>query len=92
MIPKTFKLKNEVIVGRLSRGSDLIVELTRICKIKNITNGIVHGIGALKFVTIGYYDQEKRGYILNKIEKPVEVLVLKGNISMKDNDHLFMPT
>ena len=84
MILKKFNLKNEVIVGRLLKGKDLILELTKICEENNVVNGIIEGIGALEYVTIGYYDQKNKEYIVNRIDKPMEVLSLKGNVSLKD--------
>ncbi len=83
MILKRFDIKDEVIVGRIKKGSDLILELTKICEENNIINGIIEGIGALEYVTIGYYDQKNKEYIINKIDKPMEVLCLKGNVSLK---------
>jgi predicted DNA-binding protein with PD1-like motif len=45
---------------------------------------MVSGIGAVTKATIGYYDQIKREYVIKSFNQPMEVLSLKGNISVKD--------
>jgi len=72
-------------MGKLPYGCDLLNELTDICKKKNILTGKIEGIGAVQCATIGYYNQQQKEYIWNKINRPMEVLSLKGNISIKDN-------
>lgn len=80
---KNFKVKR-VIQGRLFRGIDLLKELTEIVKKEKIKNGIISGIGALSKATLGYYDQTEKKYVIHTFQKPLEILSLKGNISIKD--------
>ncbi len=85
MVKKIFEMEKKVIMGRMPKGCDLLKELTNICKDMGIINGKLEGIGALSQATIGYYDQVKKEYVWKKINKPMEVLSLKGNISLKDD-------
>ncbi len=78
-------INSKIIMGNMEYGSDLLLELNNICQTKEIFAGKIEGIGAVKCATIGFYDQEKKEYIWNKIHRPMEVLSLKGNISIKDN-------
>jgi predicted DNA-binding protein with PD1-like motif len=73
-----------IIQGRVPKGEDLFKWLTEKVKELNIKAGMVSGIGAVTKATIGYYDQIKREYVIKSFNQPMEVLSLKGNISVKD--------
>ena len=75
-----------VYMGRLPHGGDLLEELTKICKDRNIQSGRVEAIGAVKKACIGYYDQKKREYQFNTLNQALEILKLCGNISLKDGE------
>jgi len=74
----------EMFMGKLKHGADLLEELTEICKNKNIHLGRVEAIGAVQKAVIGYYHQDKREYEYLNLDKHLEILNLKGNISIKD--------
>ena len=76
--------KKAVYMGRLSHGADLLEEITKICRDRNIECGRVEAIGAVKKACVGYYDQEKREYQFNTLDQALEILKLCGNISLKD--------
>jgi uncharacterized protein len=73
------------LVCRLSYGADLLGEITGICLRENIRLGKVEAIGAVKKARVAYYDQGKRVYCHHEIDKPLEIVSLIGNISIKDN-------
>lgn len=81
---RNFKVKR-VIQGRIYKGADLIESLTEIVRRENIKAGVITGIGALSRVVLGYYDQDQKRYFVKTLEKPFELLSLKGNISVKEN-------
>ena len=72
--------------GSLCRGDDLMQELTRICRDEQITLGKFDGIGAAEKAKVGVYNQQKKEYQFNEINKPLEIMSLNGNISLKDNE------
>jgi uncharacterized protein len=74
----------QVYIGRIAHGGDLLAELTALCAGKNITLGSVQAIGAVRRATIGYYDQADRTYAFETIDEPMEILTLSGNVSQKD--------
>ncbi|HOJ44147.1 MAG TPA: DNA-binding protein [Syntrophorhabdaceae bacterium] len=76
----------KIFQGRLSKGSDLIEDIMAFLKEKDIHSGIISGIGAASKATIGYYDQVNRIYKTKTFEEPLEILSIKGNISIKDHD------
>lgn len=73
-----------VYMGRLPYEGDLLEELTKFVVDKGIRGGQIQVIGAVKKTVVGFYDQEKRQYFTIKIDKPMEILSLIGNISIKD--------
>jgi len=78
--------KKAVYMGRLDYGADLLEELTRICKDRSLVCGRVEAIGAVQKACIGYYDQTKREYQFHTLERPLEILKLAGNVSVKDGE------
>jgi predicted DNA-binding protein with PD1-like motif len=72
------------IVGRLSKGEDLLTALERLAQEHGITLGEVTAIGAVSQARIGYYHQKERKYYFLDLSRPLEILFLIGNISMKD--------
>lgn len=75
----------KLFMGKLDYGSDLLEELTSICKKKNIYSGKIEAIGAVTKAVLAYYNQEKKTYETFPIDKPLEIIALIGNISSKDN-------
>lgn len=74
----------DVFIGRVAHGGDLLAELTNLCTEKNVTLGSLQAIGAVRRATIGYYDQAERTYAFETIDEPMEILSLVGNVSLKE--------
>lgn len=83
VVMKTVKHK-EIYMGKLRHGADLLEELSGICKDRNISLGHIEAIGAVQKAVIGYYHQDKREYEYLTLDQHLEILNLKGNISIKD--------
>lgn len=82
---KNFNIKR-VLQGRLFMGEEIVSSITKLLKENSITSGLISGIGAVKRAKIGYYDQSKKAYISQEVNEPMEILSLKGNISIKDGE------
>jgi len=82
---KNFNVKR-IIQGRLCKGDEIISRLSSFLKDNSITSGIITGIGAVSFAKIGYYNQTEQKYIAREFNEAMEILSLKGNISIKDNE------
>jgi hypothetical protein len=78
-IEPTFRL-----MGKLEHGADLLAALTRICREHDIRLGRVEAIGAVSKACIGYYDQAGREYRFMELDRPLEILKLAGNVSVRD--------
>jgi len=75
----------KIIMGKLSHNSDLLEEITEICRNSSISLGKVEALGAIKKARLGYYHQQVREYAFFTIDKPMEITCLIGNISLKEN-------
>jgi predicted DNA-binding protein with PD1-like motif len=72
------------IIGRLAKGDDLLASLEKLAQEHNIILGEVTAIGAVSQARVGYYNQTERKYYFLDLAKPMEILSLVGNISIKD--------
>ncbi|UCD01004.1 MAG: DNA-binding protein [Promethearchaeota archaeon] len=75
-----------VIVGKIEPDEDLINSIIDLVKKYNIKSGIVNCIGALKKITIGYFDIESKEYLTRTIEEYVELVSCIGNITFIDGN------
>ena len=69
---------------KLEPGEDILPELKKYCQKHNIKSGYIQGIGAVKEVTLGYFDIEKKQYLRNNIRINAEMLSCLGNISKNE--------
>jgi predicted DNA-binding protein with PD1-like motif len=72
------------IIGRLAKGEDLLAALEGCVREHGITLGEVQAIGAVIKARVGYYNQAERKYYFLDLARPLEILSLTGNISLKD--------
>ena len=71
--------KNQVL--RLNRGDLLVKSLIDYAKEYKLTSAWINGLGAAKWTEIGFYELENKKYTWKKINKPLEILSLQGNIA-----------
>ncbi|WP_202319755.1 PPC domain-containing DNA-binding protein [Archaeoglobus neptunius] len=69
---------------RLDYGRGIVEQLSSFLEEKNIQTALISGIGAVRNAEIGYYDQNRKEYVKRKIDMPMEILSLTGNVSLKD--------
>jgi len=86
----SFKKEGNLIVFRFEDGKDVIESLKRVTKEHKIQSGIIlNGIGMLRNFEISFYSREKATYVTTKFNKPVELLSLSGNISLRNDETFF---
>ena len=73
------------VMGRLAKGDDLLAALQKVCADLDIKLGEVRAIGAVSMARVGYYHQADRKYMFIDLKRPLEILSLVGNISLKDD-------
>lgn len=73
-------------MGKLTHGADLLEELNQACAERGVQLGRVEALGAVQKARIGFYDQESREYEFHTIDRPLEILKVAGNVSLKDGE------
>ncbi|MCF8035488.1 MAG: DNA-binding protein [Desulfobacteraceae bacterium] len=76
----------QVYMGKLQHGADLLEEITQTCNKENIRLGRIQAIGAVQRARLAYYNQKTREYRFFTIDQALEILNLSGNISLKDGE------
>jgi predicted DNA-binding protein with PD1-like motif len=71
--------------GSLDKGADILEGLLGVMKQHHISAGFISGIGAVSEARLAYYNAETRAYEEKAFQEPLEIVSLKGNISIKDN-------
>lgn len=69
----------------VNNGDDLHGVISEFCLKNNIKAGLIFAIGALKKVKLGFYDQSKKKFLAENVNKPLEILSCLGNVSLKDS-------
>ena len=75
----------KVFQGSLKKGDDLLPALTAILKEAKISAGAITGIGAVTGAELGYFNGQTKSYEKIHVQENLEIVSLKGNISIKDN-------
>ena len=73
-----------ILTGNLACGDDLLRSLTNLCVQEHVSWGRIEAIGAVKRARIGFYDQNKHEYLFVDLARPLELVSLLGNVSLKD--------
>lgn len=71
-------------VLRLLRNEEIIATLADWARYAAVGSGTVSGLGAMRDVTLGYYDETAREYIRREHAGPLEILSLSGGIAALD--------
>ncbi len=81
-----YKIEGNFVIAKFVDG-EIIENLKKLCKEAKIeTAFIINGIGMLEDVLIGYFDGEK--YLKERINEPVELVSLQGNICRSENEYI----
>jgi len=75
---------SRVIVGKIEPNEDLIDSIIKMVNKYDIKSGFINCIGALKKITIGYFDMESKKYLTKTVDEYVELVSCMGNISFRD--------
>jgi len=74
----------KVYIGKLDKGDDILESIEKFLNRNKIEKAYINIIGAVEYATIGYYDQKKKVYVKKSFKKPMEILSIQGNVSLKD--------
>lgn len=81
----TIKQINSGYIVRLDKGELLVENLEKLVRQNEINGAWLNGLGAAKWVELGFYDLPNKKYKWSKIFKPLEILNLQGNIAWVNN-------
>ena len=79
-----FRIDN-VYQGRLKKEEDLYYGLMNEIKNLEINDGVITGIGSVTKASIAFYNQKDGTYENTHVNEPMEIVSLKGNISLKED-------
>ncbi|MEI6729366.1 MAG: DUF296 domain-containing protein [bacterium] len=71
---------------KLEVGDKVHDSILDFCKKENIQTGWITGLGAIKDISLGYYNLETRKYQFQKYSDIYEVVGLVGNIALFEGD------
>ena len=71
-------------MGKLNHGSDLLEEITALCRREDIRLGRLEALGAVQKARLAFYDQQTREYQFIILDQPLEITKLVGNVSLRD--------
>lgn len=74
----------ETYLIRLDPGEEIISALTGFCEQAGLLAGALQGIGSVATAEIGHFDPERGDYVFRRLDGPLEVLSLAGNVAALD--------
>ena len=79
--------EGRVFIGRFKAKTDLLAELTELCKKERIKLGVFSVIGALTSANLGYYKQDAKEYVeCASLDKKLEITSCTGNVSLMNSE------
>ncbi|MBN2542998.1 DNA-binding protein [bacterium] len=82
---KVKKLNNSFYLLQLDKNDDVLVSIKNLTVNYGIKSAMIHGIGAIENLTVGYYDTETRKYLKRSFDGSFEICTLSGNITYLDS-------
>lgn len=75
---------NDGYLVRCDIGDEVVSILSTFAEKHKIHSGTITGIGAIKAITLGYFDLEKGEYLRKEFPDTYELLSLSGNFAVLD--------
>jgi predicted DNA-binding protein with PD1-like motif len=71
---------------RFEKGEQLVDNLTRLIREQELKGGWVVGLGGLSWAELGFYDLNSQEYKWTKIDGPLELTNLTGNVAWNGDE------
>ena len=81
-----YKQDGDTYIIYVEQDEEIMATLTQFCQDRNIVNGQLSGIGAIKDIELGAYDLANKKYIIETFEDIWELTSYQGNILLKDGE------
>lgn len=82
----TFSFDGYNYTVRLNKGELVAENLLKLVREKDIKGGWLVGLGGLTWAELGFYDLESRSYEWTKLDEPLELTNLTGNIAWENGE------
>lgn len=69
---------------RLEVGEEILTSLNTLCETEDIRLAFVQAIGAVEYAVCGLYDVAEQQYHSTRLQGPLEMVSLTGNITRKE--------
>jgi len=79
-----YKKANDTYIITINKGESVIETLTEFAKEHEIHNAHFSAIGAVEYVSCGYYALDEKKYYFTQYDQLIEVVSATGNIMLKD--------
>ena len=82
-----YKKVDQGYLIRIDKGEKLIESIIKFCGGLRINSAWFTGIGSVSEISLAYFNVEKKEYSREKIEVPVEIFSMIGNVALFENKH-----
>jgi|SRR5690606_30080683 len=84
-----FRFDGYNYIVRIERGEKVIDCLTKLAQEQKLPSCWLSGLGGASSVELGFYDLEAQQYNWRKIDEPLEIAGLQGNITWTESSPAF---
>lgn len=81
-----FRFDGYNYIVRLEKGEQLVSSLVKLIKEQKIPTCWINGLGGAERAEIGFYNLETQEYEWRKVNEPLEIVSLQGNITWAANE------
>ena len=74
----------ETYILRFDPGEEIVSGLTAFCAQTSVMGATLQGLGSVATAEIGHFDPERGDYVFRRLDGPLEVLSLTGNVAALD--------
>jgi hypothetical protein len=77
---------SKVFMGRLPFGRDLLRELFRLVRSREVRLGRIEALGAVQQARLAYFDQVRKDFEHLYLEQAMEIVQLTGTVAVQDGE------
>jgi predicted DNA-binding protein with PD1-like motif len=78
------RVTDERLLLRVDRGEELVASILQVAEHHRLQSGLVHAIGALEDIELGFYVLDERRYLRRTLPEMHELVSLQGNLARLD--------
>ena len=78
-----YRQDGNTFIAYVKQNEKIMQTLTDFCKVQNIQNAQISGIGAIKQIELGAYDLNNKKYTIQNFDETWELTSFQGNVMLK---------